>query len=117
MKRSPSHDDYCQTRPSDTPSPHLFAIIDISGEDVKAVDEASRSIQALAKSFGIGVRGPVPLAGKKLKCGVKTHHRQIEVEADSDFMGSVVKGLELPEGVRLSVSFKERHNVQGSPRQ
>lgn len=101
------------------------ARIKLAGKDPKELDNISREIIEIAKKFGVGYKGPIPLPTKKLKvvtlktpCGdgtghgnatfdhweMRIHKRLIEVQADDRTLRQIMR-VNLPPSVHIEIKL------------
>jgi len=102
------------------------ARIKLSGKDSKALDTISAEIIDVAKKFGVGHRGPIPLPTKIMKvttlktpcgdgCGhgnatfdkweMRIHKRLIEVQADDRALRQIMR-VNIPQGLHVEIKLQ-----------
>ncbi len=103
-----------------------MAIIKLSGRNPEQLNDICGEITGVAKKFGVGWKGPIPLPTKKLKvttmktpCGdgtghgnttfdrweMKVHKRLIEMQADDRALRQVLR-VRVPQGVHIQIKLK-----------
>ncbi len=103
------------------------ARIKLSGTRIDRLDNICSQIKEIAKKFGVGIRGPIPLPTKKLRittlktpcgdgCGhgnatfdrfeMRIHKRIIDISADERTLRQVMR-VQIPDGVHISIELKE----------
>ncbi len=104
-----------------------YARVKIAGRQYKELEEICDMIKAIAKKYGVAVRGPMPMPTKKLKittlktpCGdgtghgnatwdkweMRIHRRIIDIGTNDRALRQVVR-LPIPEGIKIDIEFKE----------
>lgn len=102
------------------------ARIKLSGKDPQELDAISGEIVDVARKFGVGFRGPIPLPTKILKvttlktpCGDSTghgnatfdkwemriHKRLIEVQADDRALRQIMR-VNVPQGLHIEIKLQ-----------
>ena len=103
-----------------------MARIKLSGRNPDQLNDICGEITGVAKKFGVGWTGPIPLPTKKLKvttmktpCGdgtghgnttfdrweMKVHKRLIEMQADDRALRQVLR-VRVPQGVQIQIKLK-----------
>lgn len=103
------------------------ARIKLSGKDPKDLDTITTEIKDIAKRFGVGFRGPIPLPTKKLQltvlktpCGdgtghgnatydkweMRIHKRMVDVQADDRTLRQIMR-INIPQGVHIAIALKD----------
>ncbi len=103
------------------------ARIKLSGKDSKELGTICEDIRGIAKTFGVGYKGPVPLPTKVMKvttlktpCGdgtghgnatferweMRIHKRVIDVQADDRALRQIMR-VNIPQGVHMSIQLKD----------
>lgn len=103
------------------------ARIKLSGKDPKDLDTITTEIRDIAKRFGVGFRGPIPLPTKKLQltvlktpCGdgtghgnatydkweMRIHKRMVDVQADDRTLRQIMR-INIPQGVHIAIALKD----------
>jgi len=101
------------------------ARIKLSGKDPKILDQICREIIEIAKKFGVGYRGPIPLPTKRLRvvtlktpCGdgtghgnatfdkweMRIHKRVIDLQADDRALRQIMR-INVPHGVHIEIKL------------
>lgn len=101
------------------------ARIKLSGKNIQELDTICTDIRDVAKKFGVGYRGPIPLPTKILKivtmktpCGdgtghgnatydkweMRIHKRLIEVQADERALRQIMR-VNIPQGLHLEIKL------------
>jgi len=99
------------------------ARIKLIGRDPKELDSICSEIRGIAKKFGVGYKGPVPLPTKKLKvttmktpCGdgtghgnasfdkweMRIHKRLIDVQADDRTLRQIMR-ISIPQSIHIEI--------------
>lgn len=99
------------------------ARIKLSGKDPRELDSICSEIREIAKKFGVGYRGPIPLPTKILKvvtlktpCGdgtghgnatydkweMRIHKRLLEVQADDRALRQIMR-ISLPSSIHVEI--------------
>lgn len=103
------------------------ARIKLSGKDPGGLNEICDEIRDIAKRFGVGYRGPIPLPTKTLKvttmktpCGdgtghgnasfdkweMRIHKRVLDVQADQRALRQIMR-VNVPQGIHMSIQLKD----------
>jgi len=101
------------------------ARIKLSGKNPKELDTICSEIREVAKKFGVGYRGPIPLPTKILKvvtmktpCGdgtghgnatydrweMRIHKRMVDVQADDRALRQIMR-VNIGEGVHIEIKL------------
>lgn len=101
------------------------ARIKLSGRDPKELDSICNEIREIAKKFGVGYKGPIPLPTKKLRivtlktpCGdgtghgnatydrweMRIHKRLMEVQADERALRQIMR-ITIPQTVHIEIKL------------
>jgi small subunit ribosomal protein S10 len=104
-----------------------YARVKLAGRNYREIEEICDMIRAIAKKYGVDVRGPMPIPTKKLKvttlktpCGdgtghgnatwdkweMRIHRRIIDIGTNDRALRQVVR-LPIPEGIKIDIEFKE----------
>jgi len=102
-----------------------IARIKLSGKDPKELNSICSEIREIAKKFGVGYKGPIPLPTKKLKvvtmktpCGdgtghgnasfdrweLRIHKRVIDVQADDRALRQIMR-VNIPTGTHVEIKL------------
>lgn len=103
------------------------ARIKLSGRDSDSLISICDNIKDIAKNFGVGIKGPIPLPTKTLKvttmktpCGdgtghgnatferweMRVHKRVIDVQADDRALRQIMR-VNIPNGIHMSIQLKD----------
>ena len=85
----------------------LTAVIDVSGGCSSDVDAFCSAVQSMSRKAGLAIRGPIPKPTQRLEGGQRVYLRTIYVEADPGLLGAIARGRDVPEGVKVTLSFEE----------
>lgn len=102
-----------------------IARIKLSGRDSKELDSVCSEIKSVAKKFGVGYKGPIPLPTKTLKvvtmktpCGdgtghgnatydrweMRIHKRMIDVQADDRTLRQIMR-IGIPKSIHIEIKL------------
>src|SRR3989338_6166220 len=96
--------------------------VKLNSTDIDMLNSICKSISEIAKRSGVVIRGPVPLATRKLKittrkspCGdgtatfdrfeMRVHRRIIDLPAEDRILHSIMK-LQIPRSVQIKIEMK-----------
>jgi len=101
------------------------ARIKLSGKDSKELDSVCSEIKDVAKKFGVGYKGPIPLPVKKLRvvtlktpCGdgtghgnatydkweMRIHKRMMDVQADDRTLRQIMR-IDIPTDIHIEIKL------------
>jgi len=106
--------------------PNQKARIKLSSPHIDRVEKVCGELKAIAKRFGVVMKGPIPMPTKKLKvttmktpCGdgtghgnatydrfeMRIHKRMIDISADERALRQIMR-VNVPDGFHISIKLK-----------